>query len=213
MAGSRILSSGNYLHRQCTDWIFLCLECLEAREEKFLLAAGCSDFAVARWMQSALLIGRVTGSRESHMPDLPDELIRTNAILNEYAAIHDAIFKFSWRKTLPIPGLFKATDFGAHFKDLDRLASKLARISSALKVASGSLEGSPQYTEALLETIQALREICGRFYKQSQGEIGKYPMAEYNADLKSYEVLVNKCQELGVALNQRLRDNDTLPES
>jgi hypothetical protein len=147
------------------------------------------------------------------MPDLPDELIRTNAILNEYAAIHDAIFKFSWRKTLPIPGLFKATDFGAHFKDLDRLASKLAGICSELKIEPGVLEGSHHYMDALLETIQALREICRRFYKQSQGEIGKYPMADYNADLKTYEVLVNKCQELGIALNQRLRDEDILPES
>jgi hypothetical protein len=29
------------------------------------------------------------------MPDLPDELIRTNAILDEYVSIHDSIFKFS----------------------------------------------------------------------------------------------------------------------
>ena len=145
------------------------------------------------------------------MPDLPDELIRTNAILGKYVAIHDAIFKFSWRKTLPIPGLFKATDFGAHFKHLDRLASKLAAISTALKTESGSLEGSHQYAAALLEAIQALREICRRFYEKSQGDLSKYPMSEYNADLKRYEGLVKTCQELGIALNQRLRDNDVLP--
>jgi hypothetical protein len=136
-----------------------------------------------------------------------------NAILSEYVAIHDAIFKFSWRKTLPIPGLFKATDFGAHFRDLNRLASKLAAISAALKAESGSLEGSHQYTAALLETIQALREICRRFYEKSQGDLSKYPMVEYNANLKDYEALVNKCQELGIALNQRLRDEETQPES
>ena len=146
------------------------------------------------------------------MPDLPDELIRVNAILGEYVAIHDAIFKFSWRKTLPIPGLFKATDFGAHFKDLDRLASKLAAISAALKTESESFEGSHQYTTALLEAIQALREICRRFYEKSHGDLSKYPMAEYNANLKSYEDLMNKCQELGVALNQRIRDTQVQPE-
>jgi hypothetical protein len=71
------------------------------------------------------------------MPDLPDELIRTNAILGEYVTIHDAIFKFSWRKALSsIPRLFKATDFGVHVRELDRLASNLAEISTALK-ASG----------------------------------------------------------------------------
>ena len=147
------------------------------------------------------------------MPDLPDELIRTNAILDEYASIHDSIFKFSWRKTLPIPGLFKTTDFGAHRKDLDRLASKLAAISAKLKEAPGALEGSHQYTAALLEAIKALRDICKRFYEKSQGDLGKYPMAEYNADLKIYEGLVKKCQDLGIALNQRLRDKDVLPGS
>ena len=146
------------------------------------------------------------------MPDLPDELIRTNAILDEYVSIHDAIFKFSWHKALPIPGFFKATDFGAHFRDLDRLASELATISSALKAEPGSLEGSHRYMVALLEAVQALREICGRFYEKSQGDLSKYPMAEYNANLKTYEGLRNKCQELGAALNQHLRDESAQPE-
>ncbi len=147
------------------------------------------------------------------MPDLPDELIRVNTILHEYAAIHDSIFKFSWRKALPIPGLFKPIDFGAHVKHLSRLASKLGAISSALKADSEPLAGSREYAAALLKTVQALRDICGRFYEKSQGNPGAYPMAEYNADLKAYEGLVNRCQELGVALNRRMRDGNVLPEN
>ena len=146
------------------------------------------------------------------MPDLPEELIRANAILGEYVVIHDAIFKFSWRKTVPIPGIFKATDFGAHFGDLGRLVSELAAISSALKAEPGSLEGSHQYTAAVLEAVQALRDICGRFYEKSQGDLSKYPMAEYNANLKTYEGLMNKCQELGAALNQHLHGESAQPE-
>lgn len=145
------------------------------------------------------------------MPDLPEELNRANAILAEYAAIHDSIFKFSWRRTLPIPGIFKATDFGAHFKDLNRLAAKLAPISSRLEAESGS-EESYRYTAALLEAIQALREICKRFHEKSHGDLSKYPMAEYNANLKIYEGLMNRCQELGAALNQRLHDDHAHPE-
>ena len=139
------------------------------------------------------------------MPDPPEELIRANAIHGKYVAIHDAIFKFAWRKTLPIPGLFKAIDYGAHSKDLGRLASKLAAISSALKAESESLEAY-QYTAALLEAVQALRQICRRYHEKSQGNVSKYPMAEYNANLKSYEGLMNKCQALGVALNRRIHD-------
>lgn len=147
------------------------------------------------------------------MPDVPDELIRVNAILHEYVAIHDAIFKFAWRKAIPIPGLFKPTDFGAHFKDLSRLASKLIGLSSALKADSGALEGTHQYAAALLEAIQALREICKRFYEKSQGHLSQYPMSEYNADLKVYEGLLNKCQEFGIALNRQLHKDSASPES
>jgi hypothetical protein len=147
------------------------------------------------------------------MPDLPDELIRTNALLDEYVKIHDSIFKFSWRKAFSsIPRLFKTTDFGTHYIDLDRLATKLAAISAALKAEPEALEGSHQYTAALLEAIQALRKICRRFHEQSQGHLSTYPMSEYDADLKSYERLVKTSQELGIALNQRFRDTDVLPE-
>ena len=34
VAGSRIVSSVNYLHHQCADWVFLCLESLETREAR-----------------------------------------------------------------------------------------------------------------------------------------------------------------------------------
>lgn len=144
--------------------------------------------------------------------DLPEELIRANAILRKYVAIHNAIFKFSWRKAIPIPGLFKATDFGAHYRNLGRLASELATLSLALKAEPGSLEGSHQYTAALLEAVQALQEICGQFYEKSQGDLGKYPMVEYNSNLKIYEGFMNKCQELGVALNQHLLGESAQPE-
>ena len=74
------------------------------------------------------------------------------------------------------------------------------------------MEGSHQYTAAVLDAIQALQEICRRFYEKSQGDLRKYPMSEYNADLKSYEDLVKTCQELGIALNQRFRDTDVPSE-
>jgi hypothetical protein len=81
-----------------------------------------------------------------------------------------------------------------------------------LEEESGPLEGSHQYATALLGSIQALQKMCKRLHEKSQGDIGTYPMAEYNADLKTYEGLMNRCQELGIALNQRLRDADAQPE-
>ena len=74
------------------------------------------------------------------------------------------------------------------------------------------MEGAHQYTAALLEAVHALQEICGQFYEKSQGDVGKYPMAEYNTNLKTYEGLMNKCQELGASLNQHLHGENAQPE-
>ena len=44
-----------------------------------------------------------------------------NDILSRYILIHDQIIKFSIRKLIPIPGLFKAIPFCTHENDLDAL--------------------------------------------------------------------------------------------
>jgi hypothetical protein len=138
------------------------------------------------------------------MPDLPEELIQAHAVLDEYVAIHDAIFKFSWRKALPIPGLFKAIDYGAHLRDLGRLASELTTFSLALKAKPGSLEVFHHYAAALLEAVQSLQGIAGRLYEKSQGDLSKYSMTEYNIDVKTYDSLVSKYVAIGMALNRHV---------
>ena len=42
-----------------------------------------------------------------------------NDILSRYILIHDQIIKFSIRKLIPIPGLFKAIPFCTHENDGD----------------------------------------------------------------------------------------------
>ena len=49
-----------------------------------------------------------------------------NDILSRYILIHDQIIKFSIRKLIPIPGLFKAIPFCTHENDLDALLGELA---------------------------------------------------------------------------------------
>ena len=46
------------------------------------------------------------------MSGIPNEIYQVYSILNRYIVIHDAIFKFSLRKAIPIPGVFKAIDYG-----------------------------------------------------------------------------------------------------
>ena len=139
------------------------------------------------------------------MADVPDEMTRVHTILEEYVTIHDAIFKFSWRKAIPIPGLFKAIDYGRHFNELSRLGAELEALSSALNAKPEVPEVFSRYTEALLQTIQLLRQMCGQLHEKSQGEFETYSMSEYNSDVKRYEGLVSKYHALGTALNKYMR--------
>ena len=43
----------------------------------------------------------------------------TNDLLSQYVAIHDDVFKTSIRHIIPIPGIFKAIDFGEHLKKIE----------------------------------------------------------------------------------------------
>ena len=54
----------------------------------------------------------------------PSQTDPSEAILREYVAIHDAIFSFRGAGT-PIPGLFKATDFWAHFRNSSLASERL----------------------------------------------------------------------------------------
>jgi hypothetical protein len=62
------------------------------------------------------------------MSGLPSEIYQVNSILDRYIVIHDAIFKFSLRKAIPIPGVFKPIDYWQHLRVLDALVSELQEI-------------------------------------------------------------------------------------
>lgn len=139
------------------------------------------------------------------MSQLPGEMYQVHAILERYVAIHDRIFKFSFRKAIPIPGLFKAIDYGEHLRELDSLASKLEQLANSTSNRAEIPTIYQQYVTALLKTIQFLRDMCRRLYVKSQGELENYSMAQYKSDVTAYEGLVSKYRELGLALNQYLR--------
>ncbi len=139
------------------------------------------------------------------MSELPSEMYQVHAILERYIAIHDKIFKFSFRKAIPIPGLFKAIDYGEHLRELDSLAAKLDHIADSTNNRGGIPTVYQQYVTILLQTIQFLRDMCRRLYVKSQGELQNYSMAQYKSDVTAYEGLVRKYRELGLSLNQYLR--------
>lgn len=137
------------------------------------------------------------------MDSLPESATRIRAVLRDYIAIHDDIFKPSIRKTTDIPGLFYEIDFERHAEYLGVLADELDEAANNFDSdASPILE---DYNDALLQAINELKYICEKLFERSQGE-GDYSMEEYQADVVSYQDSAETYMELGKEFNQYLTD-------
>jgi len=135
------------------------------------------------------------------MSHFPPQMHEVNAILTEYVSIHEEIFGFSWRKIIPIPGLFRAIDYGQHYRQLGLLVGRLNTILNSSANDDLPLVFS-HYLNALLSTVGALRDMCESLLEKSKG--GDYPLVQYRADVARYESLVREYSDLGAHLNREL---------
>jgi len=136
---------------------------------------------------------------------------RVDAILRRYVMVHDALFGFSLRRAIPMPGVFKAIDFDSHHRQLAALNSELADASvaagdvlkecpseSAVSAFLGALE---DYVVALAETICALRDISYRLSQKAHRTGSDYSISAYNADVRNYKASIPHYRDLGKRLN------------
>lgn len=137
------------------------------------------------------------------MNRLPEEVIRLQAVLDEYVSIHDSVFKPTLRKKIQIPGFFKAIDFGKHSIELECLAEALNPLC-----LTGTRTDLPaafhQYASALQRTIAALREICQKLDARSRGSDNTYGRDQYDGDVAAYHGLVRQYQGIGSELNRQI---------
>ena len=54
--------------------------------------------------------------------------LTVNNLLLQYIKIHNNIFKFSLRRIIPIPFIFKAIDFETHGRETENILSQLEEI-------------------------------------------------------------------------------------
>jgi hypothetical protein len=131
-----------------------------------------------------------------------------NDTLSAYIVVHDAIFAFSLRKILPIPGLFEPIDYCAHEQTLRSLSMRLNHITGMnfLDVRPTSeaekefLAILLNYALALQDTTNRLANISANLCRKSVGKSGyRYP--DYRTDVSEYDASVKKYSALGGQLN------------
>lgn len=147
-----------------------------------------------------------------NMPDQMSELkliaIRTDRLLRRYIEIHDAVYKFSWRKIVPLPFIYKPIDFSSLNSQLKEILLELQEdvqaISHLLEVTQGqeSHFGNVllEYGEALIQAISFLEEITYLLTLKSNGS-RDYSYTEHNEKCELYANAVSRYVSIGNELN------------
>lgn len=134
-----------------------------------------------------------------------------NDLLSQYVAIHDDIFKTSIRHAIPIPGIFKAIDFGTHLKKIENIISEFENCDDKIKYFTENVTGQEReyidllskYTGALIETISRLKIVVSALYDKSQSFVNSnYDWKNYKSDLAKYEQSVQDYMAIGGHLNE-----------
>ena len=136
---------------------------------------------------------------------------RSHDLLLEYIAIHDKAFQRSIRHVIPIPGIFKAIDFGALEDQSSTLISKLQNCKTELESILPDYSGVEReylklfntYTDAVINTVKKLNVILSGLYANSQGFLGPLitDRKNYRNDLAKYHESVSEYQRIGEEIN------------
>ncbi len=134
-----------------------------------------------------------------------------NDLLSQYVTIHDDIFKTSMRHAIPIPGIFKAIDFGAHLAKVENIIPELENCDNKIKSLTENTSSQEReyldllssYTGALIETVSRLKIVVGALYAKSQNFANSnYNWKNYKSDLAKYEQSVQDYIAIGGRLNE-----------
>lgn len=137
-----------------------------------------------------------------------------NDLLSQYLEIHDDVFKISIRHAIPIPGIFKPIDFGAHLKKIENIILELENCDNKIKSITNNVNGQEKeyldlllkYTTALIETVDYLKVVIVTLYDKSQNFANSnYDWKNYKKDLAEYKQSVQDYIVIGKCLNESFR--------
>lgn len=153
------------------------------------------------------------GLEENKMSELKKELkliaVEVNELLGRYIEINDAIFKFSWRKIIPLPFIFKPIDFGHLHSEAKQILSQLETCNQQINSLLEDLTQKEsrfahflsKYCMTLIETVSLLKGIIHQLCLKSEGS-EKYSLTEHNKQCNLYKNAVDKYRTMGSQLNE-----------
>ena len=141
--------------------------------------------------------------------ELKSIAIEVNSLLSRYVVIHDAVFKFSLRKAIPLPFIFKAIDFGDLHSQTEQIIAELETYNQETEVIMQKATQDErrfvlslsEYCMALIKTVSLLKDILYQLYLKSENLTG-YRLSEYNKQCDSYKKAVSEYHSLGGRLNE-----------
>lgn len=136
--------------------------------------------------------------------------LNVHSVLSRYVSVHNEVYRFSFRKVLPIPGLFKAIDFrhlqsllSGLIDELDACEQEIALVAENRSLAaaeSACLPALRSFASALSATLDRLHYICRQLYERSQGSTA-YTRRQFKADSQEYDALVQQYGAAAARLN------------
>lgn len=139
-------------------------------------------------------------------------------ILDTYIAIHDNILGVPWhraiRRVIPIPGIFDRIPYSEHRDSLAALAAELLVVRGEAETLASSRALSTtettfcrvlhEYSDALLDSIVRLQEICHSMASKADGHPGP-AWSEYQRKLTEYGDACRRYVRVGERLNVEFR--------
>ncbi|MDI9370943.1 MAG: hypothetical protein GX181_10080 [Synergistaceae bacterium] len=139
---------------------------------------------------------------------------RVTSMLGRYMQVQENLFKLSFRKVLPIPGLYRPVDYGENQRILKELQAELLETKSDIRRQTPrdrpvSLEDRflgvlRRYISQMAEAVEKLADICRSLERRSDG--GLYGRREYKIDIADLRELQRKHLDTGVILNELVKE-------
>jgi hypothetical protein len=132
-------------------------------------------------------------------------------LLGRYVVIYNVLFGFSFRKIIPIPGLFKPIDFPGYTAELIVLADELVEVGNGFDNPLQSVSGPRpddqlrnalrDYAVELTNTVVLLQTLCEQLSLKTQNPFA-YSWQAYKANLEEYRASIERYKVLGHQLNE-----------